>query len=208
MFGIGCVSRFVIMSRKKTNLNIQYPTPILIKFEDLQWTEKTRQRFANSCLIIFVFILWECVPDFIDGQGLEFEGKVRWNIVKAIVGEKHIQRLQIDYFITHTYYECAYGAEDYRFDHLHKRSIKKSCLARFSMKQYYMYSDVAEIVYYIVEYKRKDGSIAHGPKVPDSTCRKSQFEPRISKQLVVWFKDQSDKGHTLKYIMKSIRIFG
>ena len=32
------------------------------------------QEFVNSCLVIFAFILWERVLDFIDGQGLEFEG--------------------------------------------------------------------------------------------------------------------------------------
>ena len=51
----------------------------------------TRQGFANSCLIIFTFILWEYVPDFIDGQGLEFEGKVQWDIEKTIVREENIQ---------------------------------------------------------------------------------------------------------------------
>lgn len=66
------------MGNKKTTLNIQYAISktISIKFEDLQWTEKTRQRFANSYLVIFAFILWKRVPDFIDGQGLEFEGKL------------------------------------------------------------------------------------------------------------------------------------
>ena len=62
------------------------------------------------------------------------------------------------------------------------------------------YPDVVEIANYVVEHKRLDGSIAHGPKDPDSTSRKSQCEPRISKQLVVWLKDQLDKGHTSKYI--------
>ena len=97
-----------------------------------------------------------------------------------------IQRPQIDYFITRTYYECAYGNENYRFDHLHKHSIKRRCLARFSVKQFYKYWDVAEIAYYVVEDKTIDESIAHGPKYPDSTSRKSQFEPHIGKQLVVW----------------------
>jgi hypothetical protein len=167
MFGVGCVYRFAIMRRKKILLNIQYPTSTPIKFEDLHWTKKTRQGFANYCLVIFAFILWERVPDFIDGKGLEFESKVRWNIEKTIVGEENIRCPQIDYFITHTYYECAYGPEDNRFDPLHKRFIKRGYLDRFSVKQLYTYPNVAEIAYYVVEYKRLDGSIAHGPKDPD-----------------------------------------
>lgn len=75
--------------------------------------------------------MWERVLNFIDGQGLEFEGKMRLNIEKTIVGEENIRRPQIDYFITHTYYECAYGPEDNRFDHLHKRSIKEVVLLDF-----------------------------------------------------------------------------
>ena len=70
------------------------------------------------------------------------------------------------------------------------------------MKQLYKYSDLAEIAYYVVEHKRRDGSKAHGPKDPDSTSRKFQFEPRIGKQLVVWLKDHLDSGHTSKYIYK------
>ena len=90
MFNIRYVYRFAIMGRKKTTLNIQYPTSTPIKFEDLQWTKKTRQKFASSCLVIFYFILWMCVLDFIDGQGLKFENKMRWNIEKTIVEEENI----------------------------------------------------------------------------------------------------------------------
>lgn len=35
---------------------------------------------------------------------------------------------------------------------------------------------------------------------PDSTSRKYEFEPHINKQIVVWLKDQLDKGYTSKYI--------
>ena len=45
-----------------------------------------------------------------------------------------------------------------------------------------------------------DGSIAHGPQDPSSNSRKSQYQPRISKILISWVKDQLHKGHTPKYI--------
>lgn len=81
---------------------------------------------------MFSPLLWECVPNFIDSQGLEFEYKVQWNIENTIVGEKNIQRLQIDSFITYIYYKYAYGSEDYRSDNLHKRFIKKLSYSVFS----------------------------------------------------------------------------
>jgi hypothetical protein len=54
--------------------------------------------------------------------------------------------------------------------------------------------------YYVVEHKRLDGLIAHGPQDPFSNSRKSQYEPRISKTFISWVKDQLHKGHTPKYI--------
>ena len=50
MFGIGCVYKFAIMGKKKTPLNMQYPTSTPIKFEDLQWTEKNN---ARICQLLF-----------------------------------------------------------------------------------------------------------------------------------------------------------
>lgn len=35
---------------------------------------------------------------------------------------------------------------------------------------------------------------------PDFNSKKSQFEYRIRNQLVIWLKDQLDKGYTSKYI--------
>ena len=59
------------MGRKKTILNIQYPTLNLKIFNG----QKNKTRIYQFMLVIFVFILWEHVHDFIDGQGLEFERK-------------------------------------------------------------------------------------------------------------------------------------
>lgn len=38
----------------------------------------------------------------LDGQGLELEGIVQWNIKKTIVGNKNIQRPHIDSLLIHT----------------------------------------------------------------------------------------------------------
>ena len=116
------------------------------------------------------------------------------------MGEINLRRLQIDSFISHTYHECAYGLENHRHDLIHKRSTKNGCLARFSIKQLYKFPHIAEVAYYIVEHKRLDGSIAHGPKDPSSNSRKSHYEPKISKALISWVKDQLYNGHTPKYI--------
>ena len=127
-------------------------------------------------------------------------GRIQLNIERTIVDETNIRRPQIDSFISHTYYECAYGPKDHRHSLIHKRSTKKGCLARFSIKQLYKFPHIAEVAYYVVEHKRLDGSIAHGPLDPSSNSRKSQYEPRISKALISWVKDQLHKGHTPKYI--------
>ena len=47
MFGVGCVYVFAIIGRKNTPLNNQYLTSTLIKFEDLQWTEKNNARICQ-----------------------------------------------------------------------------------------------------------------------------------------------------------------
>ena len=105
------------------------------------------------------------------------------------MGETNLRRPQIDTFISHTYYECAYGPEDHRHDLIHKRSTKNGCLARFYIKQLYKFFHIAEVAYYVVEHKMLDESIAHGPQDPSSNSRKSQYKPRIRKSLISWVKD-------------------
>ena len=62
------VLRFAAMGMKQTKLNVQNPTSTSVRYGDLQWANKTRQGFAHSTSILFAFILWECVLDFIEGQ--------------------------------------------------------------------------------------------------------------------------------------------
>ena len=74
------------------------------------------------------------------------------------------------------------------------------CLVCFSVKQLYKYFHIVEVAYYVVEHKMLDRSITHGTQDISSNSRKSQYEPRISKTLISWLKDQLHKGHTPKYI--------
>ena len=74
------------------------------------------------------------------------------------------------------------------------------CLPRFSIKQLYKFPHIAEVAYYVVEHKKLDGSIAHGPQDPSSNSRKSQYESRISKTLISWVKEQLHKRYTPKHI--------
>ena len=127
-------------------------------------------------------------------------GRVKWNIERTIVDETNLRRPQIDSFISHTYYECAYGPKNHRHDLIHKSSTEKGCLARFYIKQLYKFLHIAEVTYYVVEHKRLHGSITHGPQDPSSNSIKSHYEPWISKILISWVKDQLHKDHTPKYI--------
>lgn len=69
----------------------------------------------------------------------------------------NIQPPQIDFFITHTYYECAYGLEDYRFHHLHKSLYLKRLSCSVFSEAIVQDSDISEIAYYVVEHKRRSG---------------------------------------------------
>ena len=87
------VLRFAAMGRKQTTLNVQNPTSTSIRYGDLQWANKTRQGFAHSTSVLFAFILWERVSDFIEGQQTGEHGRVQWNIERTIVGETNLSPL-------------------------------------------------------------------------------------------------------------------
>jgi hypothetical protein len=70
---------------------------------------------------MYACTLWEWVYEFIDGERCEEGGKVQWNIAKNMVGEFKIKQTQIDSYMTHTYYECAYGRKDYKNHPQHEK---------------------------------------------------------------------------------------
>lgn len=64
----------------------------------------------------------------------------------------------------------------------------------------YKYPNVADVAYYVVKHKRKDRPIAHDPKDPDSTSRKSQFKLVLINNCLFWRINKLNKYHILKYI--------
>lgn len=127
MFGIRCVSRFEIMGRKKTNLNFQYPTSTS-RLNQIWRSSMDKKTKASICQFVFSHILFYFLGEC---SGFYIWSRLGFWALNAFVREENIHCLQIDSFISYTYYECIYGPEDYRFDHLHKHCFKKGCVARF-----------------------------------------------------------------------------
>jgi len=58
-------------------------------------------------------------------------------------------------------YECGYGLKDYREDPNHMGLIKCSCLAHFSIKRLYTWSNVMEITFYHWTHTWANGDPIH-----------------------------------------------
>jgi hypothetical protein len=63
--------------------------------------------------------------EFIDGQGSKEGGGVQWNIANNMVDTHLRSNYQIDSFMRHIYYECAYGLKHYKNHPRHQRSKNK-----------------------------------------------------------------------------------
>lgn len=99
--------------------------------------------------MVSAFVMWELISDFINNQD-----KVQWNIERTIVRDTNLQHFQIDYFITHTYYECTFRPHDHRYNPIYKWFTKKVYFSRFSIIKLHKYSHIVEIDYYIVDYEK------------------------------------------------------
>jgi len=97
-------------------------------------------------------------------------------------------------------YQCRYGPEDYRENSTHIRSIKRGCLASFSIKRLYTRPDVAKITIYHKAHTRIDGSFAHGEHDPESISCMSYYAPHMSQAL----KDHIWAQLSLGYMTKQI----
>jgi len=64
---------------------------------------KVRKRYGNEIVVMYAYIFWEHVFEFINGQGCE-GGRVQWNIAKNMVNESKIKQPQIDFYMMHTCY--------------------------------------------------------------------------------------------------------
>jgi hypothetical protein len=95
-------------------------------------------------------------------------------------------------------YPCGYGPEDYQENSTHTRSIKRGCLASFSIKRLYTRLDVAKITIYHKAHTRTDGSFAHGEHDPESISRMFCYVPRMSQALKDHIWAQLSLGYMAK----------
>ncbi len=84
-------------------MNIQNPTIFPIIFKDLTWEIKMRKRYGNEIVVMYDYIFWEHVFEFINGYRCE-GGREQWTIAKNMVGESKIKRPKIDFYMMHTCY--------------------------------------------------------------------------------------------------------
>jgi hypothetical protein len=80
-------------------------------------------------------------------------------------------------------YECGYGPKDQCEDPNHMKSIKRSCLAHFSIKRLYTQLDVVEIIFYHWIQTRANGDLAHNACDPRSTSQMSEYAPCLFHKL-------------------------
>ena len=114
-------------------------------------------------------------------------------------------------------WQCSYGDKDYRFAkdlvldksnkpktgqgsrlarHEGGPSRKRGCLAKFSIKQFYLWPLVAQITYYQVSHTDKYDLPCH--EIADSTSvkEKAQQKPWISQDMKLWI--EQELAQTLK----------
>ncbi len=81
----------------------------------------------------------------------------------------------------------------------HTRSIKRRCMASFSIKRLYTRPDVVKITIYHKAHTQIDGSFAHGEHDLESISRMSHYAPRMSQALKdhIWAQLSSCRNPTL-----------
>ncbi len=82
----------------------------------------------------------------------------------------------------------------------HTRSIKRGCLASFSIKRLYIQLDVADITIYHKAHTWINGSFAHGEHDPESISRMSRYAPCMSQALKDHIWAQLNLGYKTKQI--------
>ncbi len=79
------------------------------------------------------------------------------------------------------------GLEDHRKDPNHMRSIKCDCLAHFSIKRFYTWPNVVEIIFYHLIHTRANGDLAHNACDPRSTSQMLMYASRVFHKLeFIW----------------------
>ena len=147
--------------KKKPPITAQQPKPGPISFQDIQWVPKTRKGFGKMITIMAAYLPFNRVEDFMVGQTCPDGSVGEWIVADRARGVQ-VGRPQIDSYIEHVHYECAFGPQDHTGDPQHPRSKKRGCIAKFSIKQLLLFPDVVEVAYYHVDHTKVDGSLAHG----------------------------------------------
>jgi hypothetical protein len=93
-------------------------------------------------------------------------------------------------------HQCRYGPKDYQENSTHTRSIKRGCLASFSIKFLYTRLDVAKITIYHRAHTRTDGSFTHGEHDTESIS----YAPCMSQALKDHIWAQLNLGYMTKQI--------
>jgi hypothetical protein len=97
-------------------------------------------------------------------------------------------------------YKCGYGPKDHHEDPNHMRTIKRGCLAHFSIKRPYKHPDVVEITFYHQIHTRVNGGPIHGPCDLGSTSRMLTYAPHVSHKLKEFIWTQLGSWYIVKQI--------
>ncbi len=103
-------------------------------------------------------------------------------------------------------YQCRYGPKDYQENSTHTRSIKRGCLASFSIKRLYTRLDVGKITIYHKAHTWTNGSFAHGEHDLESISRMPCYAPCMSQVLKDHIWAQLRVGYTTKQIYDKHKI--
>ena len=170
-------------------------------FQDIQWIAKIRKGFGKKLIIMAAYLYLDRIKDFIAGQTCADGSTVNW-IIAAMVRGVQVEKPQIDSYIEHVHYQCAFGPKDHTGDPQHPHSEKRECIVKFSIKQFLLFPYIVEVTYYYVDHTREDGSRVHELEDKLSIGKKSAYQPQISKELKTWVKTQLGKGFTAKQVYK------
>ena len=119
------------MPRKpKPLITAQQPKLGPISFQDFQWTTKTRKGFGKMLTFMAAYLPLDRIEDFIAGQTCADGFTVEWIVVVRVRGVQ-VGRPQIDSYIEHVHYQCAFGPKD----HMGSRG----CIAKFPSNNFFCF---------------------------------------------------------------------
>ena len=98
--------------KPKPSITAQQPKLGPISFQDIQWAPKTRKGFGKMLTIMATYFLFNRVEDFKAGHTSADGSTIEW-IVAAKVRGVQVERPQINSYIEHVYYKCAFGPKDH-----------------------------------------------------------------------------------------------